>query len=191
MRRAVPSFHIEITEQGWLGTPTDDYDPAEFDPCSHGDIRLVIGGVVIEDGVGGEGHGISETALGLLRTLESDYRGEPDERYADRLIPHGCGTMLMMGCGIGIDWSVEHVGDQVRISDVVRHTSRGPSPYPGLEVLVASSDYRAEIVAFASQAKEPFQGIDKSFSNDDDRADYIAFWKEYDQLLGRLTELCA
>ena len=99
--------------------------------------------------------------------------------------------MLMMGCGIGLDWSVEHVGDQVRISDVVRHTSRGASPYPGLELLVPSSDYRAEIVAFAQQAKEPFQGIDKSFSNDDDRADYIAFWKEYDQLLGRLTELCA
>ena len=66
---ASPSFHIEITEQGWLGTPSDDYDPTVADLCSHGDIRLIIGGEVVAVGDGGDGYGISEAALGLLRTM--------------------------------------------------------------------------------------------------------------------------
>jgi hypothetical protein len=42
-----PDFEIEITEQGWLDPDLDD-DPADL--CSHGDIRLVIGGRVIAPG---------------------------------------------------------------------------------------------------------------------------------------------
>ena len=180
---ALPSFHIEITKQGWLGTPSDDYDPAVVDLCSHGDIRLVIGGEVIADGDDGDGVGISEAALGLLRTLSSDYRGSHDDPYGDRLIPHGCGTILMMGCGIGIDWSVGHLSDQVCITDVVRYESSGPIRYPGLEVLVASSYYRADVVAFAQHAKEPFEGIEKSFSSPDERVEYSSSGRSNDHLL--------
>ena len=182
---ALPSFQIEITEQGWLGTPNGDYDPAVVDLCTHGDIRLVVGGEIIAAGGGGDGYGISEAALGLLRTVGSDYERTEDPD-GDRLIPHGCGTTLMMGCGIGIDWSVRHLGDQVRLSEVVRYDSADGANairYPGLEVQVASSDYGAEIVAFAEHAKEPFQGLKKSFSDRRDRREYKAFWKEYEQLL--------
>ena len=43
-------FEIEITSQGWLGPPREGWDPARDDLCSHGDIRLVVGGRVIAAG---------------------------------------------------------------------------------------------------------------------------------------------
>jgi hypothetical protein len=179
------SFQIEITKQGWIATQRDDYDPVIHDLCTHGDVRLIIGGGVVAAGDGGE-YGISEAALGLLRTIHSDRSSPVAESFPDRLIPHGCGTILMMGCPIGIDWSVTHDGDFVSISDVVRYDSTDDADavqYRGLEVQIANDDYRAEVVAFARCAKEPFEGIEKSFFDDEDRIDYVRFWGEYDRLL--------
>ncbi len=181
-------FHIEIVKQGWIASDDPDYDVATHDLCTHGDIRLTVGGRVIAVGDGDGQYGISEAALGLLRTLESDRRDTSGEPFPDRLIPHGCGAILMMGCPIGIDWTVTHVDGRVRIADVVRYDSTGEGPavhYPGLAVEIPLAAYRAEIKSFAQRAKEPFEGIEKSFHDDDDRQDYLAFWKEYERLLDR------
>ena len=51
--------------------------------------------MVVADGT--EEVGISESALGLLRTLDSDRASHEED---DRLIMHGCGAILMMGCPI-------------------------------------------------------------------------------------------
>ena len=110
----LPGFHIEIVTQGWLGPNglTDDPEAAAYDRCSHGDVRLVIGGQTIASGEDGE-YGISEAALGLLRTITSNRTRSPvtspgswvgsAEEYQkfERLIPHGCGLILMMNCRSG------------------------------------------------------------------------------------------
>jgi lactoylglutathione lyase len=107
-------FEITITKQGWL-----DPAAADHDLCSHGDVRLAIGDQMIAPSDGGGDYGISKAALALLRTLHSDH--SPEHPVAERLVPHGCGTILMMGCPIGIDWSVSHSAGRVRITDVVRY----------------------------------------------------------------------
>ena len=66
----LPAFAIEITRQGWI---TSEADSVDRDLCSHGDIRLVIGGRVIAPGDGEGDYTISTSALALLRTLESDH----------------------------------------------------------------------------------------------------------------------
>jgi hypothetical protein len=48
--------------------------PGTVDLCSHGGIRLTIGGQVIALGEDDDEYGISESALALLRTLESIIR---------------------------------------------------------------------------------------------------------------------
>ena len=199
---SLPGFHIEIVTQGWLGpngVDAEDAEAATYDLCSHGDIRLVIGGRTIASGEDGE-YGISEAALGLLRTITSNRESSPLKRPEswpghgtaeeaqefERLISHGCGLILMMSCPIGIDWTVEHADGRVRISEVFRCDDVGATDvqeYPDLAVEVPLQEYRDEIVAFARRAKEPFEGIEKSISDDFDREMYVEFWEEYDRLL--------
>jgi hypothetical protein len=159
---------------------------AARDLCTHGDIRLTIGGQTIAAGDGEGQYGISEAALGLLRTLEPDRQETSGQAFPDRLVPHGCGAILMMGCPIGIDWTVMHVDGRVRIADVVRYDSTGEADavrFTGLVVEIPLAAYRDEIKAFAQRAKEPFDGIEKSFYDDIDREDYRNFWEEYQRLL--------
>jgi hypothetical protein len=66
-----PDFEIEIITQGWVGeTP----EQVKNDLCSHGSVRLAIGGCIVAPGAGERDYTISTSALALLRTLESDTR---------------------------------------------------------------------------------------------------------------------
>jgi hypothetical protein len=186
------AFSIEITKQGWLGpSPGSGYDAATVDLCSHGDVRLIIGGQVVSPGDGEDGgYGISEGALALLRSLDSDHLAtaswDSGQRVAQRLIPHGCGAMLMFTCPIGIDWSVSHARGLVRISDVRRCDTVDEAAaicFPALAVELTEDAYRRQVVAFAMKAKVPFEGVEKTFSSAFGRQAHREAWDEYDRLL--------
>ena len=170
-------FKIEILEQGWL----EGCSPEE-DLCSHGRIKLTIGGQSITSGH--EDYGISESALALLRTLASNHSDELP--VAQRLIFHGCGAILMMACPIGIDWTVSHLEGQTYISNIVRYDTTNEDDavrFIGLSATLPKEEYLREIIAFATKAKVPFEGITKVFPDDFDRINYERFWAEYDLLL--------
>ena len=93
---ALPDFEIEIIGQRWI---TDGPESVRNDLCSHGDVRLVIGGRVIAPGDGRSDYTISSSALALLRTLELDYASDPG---ADNHLILCCGMNLMTSCPIGI-----------------------------------------------------------------------------------------
>jgi hypothetical protein len=180
------AFEIKIVKQGWLETPAHEYNAEKIDLCTHGDVRLIIGGEVVAPGDGQGEYGIGEAALALLRTIESDHTaGAPwgsDKRVAQRLIPHGCGAILMFTCPIGIEWSVTHERGRVLITDVRRYDSVDEEAwvdFPGLAVEITDNDYRHQVVAFAQEAKEPFEGVEKTISDDFDRQTYEEFWQEY------------
>jgi hypothetical protein len=170
-------FEIEILEQGWLGS-----EQTEHDLCSHGKLRLVIGGQAITSGA--EDYGISESALALLRTLESNHnRAHP---VADRLVFHGCGTLLLMGCPIGIDWNVTHTQEGVRLDNIIRYDTTNEEQgikFNGLAARLAEEDYRRRVIEFALKARQLFQGSPRSYCNDFDRQQFEAFWTEYNALL--------
>jgi hypothetical protein len=182
----LPDFEIEITKQGWI---TDEPYSVEADLCSHGDIRLVIGGRVISPGDGSGEYTISTSALALLRTLESDHS---HQRSDGNLILH-CGEILMCSCPIGIDWSVAHGNGRVHLSDVVRSDSVSDDDvtFPAPAVDLAEDEYRHKIVTFAEKAKEPFVGIEKALNDKDDweREMYTEFWLEYEERLARARAL--
>src|SRR5215210_3116483 len=96
-------FEIEIIKQGWI--EVEGAIPDE-DLCSHGEIRLVIGGQFIS--LPENDYGISVSALALLRTLGSNH--SPQQPVAENLIMCGCGGPTMLSCPVGIDWTVEHLG---------------------------------------------------------------------------------
>ena len=171
-------FEIEITSQGW-SEPRGGWDPARCDLCSHGDIRLVIGGRVIAAGDDTGDYTISTSALALLRTLESDY--SPDSGFPPTALVMHCGELLMVSCPYGINWSVRHRGGRVLLSDVVKDESE---TYDGLTVDVSYDEYRGQVVAFAEKAKEPFAVVEKAL-DDSTRDEFEEFWREYDERLQR------
>ena len=186
-------FTIEILEQGWAG---DGAETAATDLCSHGKLRITIGGTVVADST--EEFGISETALALLRTLARNhsptdpiagwFEGKPG---AERLVFHGCGLILMMGCPIGMDWTVEHLPkDRVRLSNVRRWDNTSDTPtvsFHGLSVEIPESEYRKAVIRFATDAKRLFAGVKKTFYAEWDCQQYQKFWEEYDQALARFS----
>jgi hypothetical protein len=175
----LPDFQIEIASQGWI---RPDAESARCDLCSHGDIRLVIGGCVIEPGDGEGEYTISTSALALLRTLESDHSAA--RPVAEKLVMH-CGELLMLSCPYGIDWSVMHFTGGVRLFDVIRDGAR----FPGVAVDLPEAEYRRQVVAFAEEARRPFEGIEKVFYEDFDRQNYEEFWREYESRLRRARQL--
>jgi hypothetical protein len=93
----------------------------------------------------------------------------------------------MMGCPVGIDWSVSNVGGQVRIDDVVRYDTVDETEavrFPGVAAELSADEYRLRVVEFAERAKEPFEGIAKEFADDFERQ-YEEFWGEFDARLTR------
>ena len=171
------AFELEIVSQGWLDVPNAERD----DLCSHGDIRLVIGGRVIAAGDGSGDYTISTSALALLRTLESDH-GRGPRVVTTALVMH-CGMLSMISCPYGIDWAVTHRDGRVLLDDVVKDETER---FPDVAADLSEDEYRRAIVAFAEQAKEPFATVEKAL-DDSTRADYEAFWREYDERLGRAT----
>jgi hypothetical protein len=167
-------FHIEILEQSWLGN-----EPPQFDLCSHGRLSLEVEGQVILDGR--EFYGISETALALLRTLDHDHTLL--QSLAEKLIFHGCGTVLMMGCPIGVDWTVIHENDRVQLSQFRRWDSpdeQHPQEFPGLSVTLSFKEYKNQVMAMAAQVREFFQGEFKQFFDVQDQLAYERFWSEFE-----------
>ncbi len=172
----VPSekFRIEILEQSWLGN-----EPPQFDLCSHGRLCLEVDGQVILDGR--EIYGISETALALLRTLDHDHTSL--QSLAEKLVFHGCGTVLMMGCPIGVDWTVIHENDQVHLSQFRRWDSpdeQHPQEFPGLAVTLSLKEYQNQVLVIAALVLEFFKGESKQFFDMQDQLAYERFWSEFE-----------
>jgi hypothetical protein len=170
-------FALEILDQTWLAGSS-----AIEDLCSHGSIRLIIAGQTITNETAD--YGISESALALLRTLAHDHT--PAQPLAERLIFHGCGSMLMSGCDIGINWSVHHQDGWIEITDVIRYDTNsveGVLAFPQLRVRLPETTYRQVVIAFARHAQTFFEGIEKQTSSELYPGEYRAFWNEYHQLL--------
>ena len=167
-------FCIEIVEQTWLGT-----EPPEFDLCSHGRLWLEVDGQIILDGR--EIYGISESALALLRTLDHDHT--PEQALAEKLIFHGCGMVLMMGCPIGVNWTVKHQHEMVQLSNFKRWDSpdeQHPQEFPDLEVTLSFKEYQRQVLAFAEHVRKFFKSETKQFFDMNDQLAYERFWSEFE-----------
>ncbi|MEA1960400.1 MAG: hypothetical protein U9N81_03760 [Bacillota bacterium] len=104
-------FDITIKKLYWINGIADDPE----DLCLHGDVETAIGSECFQYSAT-----VSSTALYLLKTLTEDHIiGEENQMlpccgfnmYANKTLD----TVDIVGCPNGIDWSVIHEGNEVKL----------------------------------------------------------------------------
>ncbi len=169
-------FDIRLENWYWIDKSKDN--PEDF--CLHGDFALTIGGETVRDS-----YTVSTGALYLLRSLKTDHI-MPETADADpgwqkmlpccgfSMFPQEDGTVMMIGCPYGTDFSVRHEGDAVRL------TSES-----GAEETVPLAEYRRAVLAFADSVKAAYAECTPKARLDSDPygwEGYLAFWREFDRL---------
>lgn len=160
-------FKLEILEKYWLPG-----QPEETDLCLHGEVRVRIGGDVLQDEVC-----LSASAINLLRTLTEDRGLDPHAQalagtgHAMFALDKELQTVEISGVPCGIDWFVNHDG-----ADVILQMKDGP------EITVPLVQYREQVLTFADEA-EAFYRESKKKKLDDkepyEQDGYTAMWNEW------------
>ena len=162
-------FTIKAENLRWIDESQDDPD----DLCVHGDAEVHIGGYSAEY----EKANVSAAALMLLRMLEEDHT----LKDTVQLIPC-CGhtwyakengeRCVMIGCPNGVDWTIQHDGDDVIMT------------VPGHEddpVRVPLAEYREEVFRFADQIEAYYHSCSPKTEPEDElgRTGWAAFRREW------------
>ena len=161
-------FQIDAEDFQWIDGKKDN----PTDLCLHGQAVAVIGTETFKYKAT-----ISATALYLLKTLTEDHI-----IYEDNQMLPCCGHFIIpnedltnvdiCGCPNGIDWSVIHIGNNVKlITD------------SGKETEVSLEEYRREVLKFADKVEEFYKKCTpKDFSGDEyEEMAYRAFWNEWNR----------
>ena len=158
-------FSLSVSAMTWL--PGSDETE---DLCLHGHAAVMIGDKLLEYDAT-----VSATALYLLKSTREDHI-----RGAGLQMLPCCGHFLIanedltrveiVGCDYGIDWSVLHEGDGVRLV-----TESGGN------VWVSMTDYRRTVFAFADEIERFYtESKPKKIPHDEfERNGYLAFWNEW------------
>lgn len=164
-------FQLELLNIGWMAGMSE----AE-DFCAHGKVLVRIGSSILSDANTDEWT-VSAGALYLLRTLTQNHT--PKAPVGDQLLPC-CGhamwpdeisnDVFICGCPNGIDWSVQHETDAVRLTAA-----------DGATVLLSKQQYQAKVLAFVDAVEEFYQcSKAKNIPADaEDAEGYALFWREW------------
>ena len=160
-------FKINATNLHWMDDLVNDPD----DLCLHGNAVAIIGNRKLKY----DECTVSATALYLLKTLTEDHVSGKDNQMlpccGHTLIANDDLTKVVIsGCPNGIDWSVIHTGDSVRlILD------------DGYENNVPIAQYREEVFRFADLIEDYYRFCPSKIIPKDkfDRNGYETFWNEW------------
>ncbi len=161
-------FHIRSPRFHWIDDKPDD----GRDLCLHAEATAEIGERVLFF----EQANVSSTALYLLKTLTEDHLIDT----GNQMLPC-CGHMWVpseqdpesveiIGCNCGIDWSVEHEDDTVRLT-----------LEDGYTVTLSLSDYAAEVCAYADAVDRAYHAAPPRVVGTDpfDQEMFALYWQEF------------
>ncbi len=159
-------FTVDIMSMHWIDNSEDDPD----DICLHGDVQVTIGNQQIKSSCA-----ISAMALQMLKSLSEDHL-LPNNN--EQMLPC-CGHFIIpndtldnveiMGCTNGIDWMVERLEDDIRVTTE-----------DGTVTLLELDAYQAEVFRVADQVEAFYHNCSPKATVDKfERDAYIAFWNEW------------
>ena len=162
-------FQIKIEKLYWV----DKSDKNPHDLCLHGDITIKLDNQNYYE----EESTLSAAALYLLKSLTKNHIAGK-EIY---LFPH-CGhtiipneeldTVQIYGCDTGLDWTILHEKNHIRIVTEDRH-----------EAQLDFKEYQKTVFDFADQIESYYKKNDpKIFFDEFDQKGYSAFWTEWNRL---------
>ena len=160
-------FEIDAYDLCWIDKSDDNPD----DLCLHANAVAKIGTEIFEYNAT-----VSATALYLLKTLTENHIIKTD----NQMLPC-CGHFIIAneeldnvdisGCPNGIDWSVEHDAEMVKITTE-----------SGAVTLVDETIYKEQVIQFADKIKAFYEKCSpKKFHDEFDKKGYIAFWNEWNK----------
>ena len=158
-------FKIDAKNLCWIDGSMDRPD----DLCLHGETTVNIGDETLKYNAT-----VSATALYLLKTLTENHI----MHTSIQMLPC-CGSFIIpnedltnvdiYGCDSGIDWSVIHEGDCVKIITESQN-----------ETIVSILEYTEEVYKFADKIESFYKKCtSKSISDEFEKRGYIAFWNEW------------
>lgn len=158
-------FKIEVSDLSWIDGSADN----PKDVCLHGYAVVYIGDRKLERNAC-----VSASALYMLKSLSEDHIIDK----SNQMLPC-CGNFIIpdenlenveiYGCPSGIDWSVIHDGENVKL--VLDD---------GFEETVSLNDYQKEVFAFADKIEVFYNSCSpKVMSAEFNRDVYTAFWNEW------------
>ena len=158
-------FRIDAVDLRWLESVEDE----RMDLCLHGRAFGQIGDETFEYNCT-----VSSTALYLLKSLSENH---PNSR-SNQMLPccgfsifpcKDTGSVDICGCSNGIDWSVVHEGDCVRLTTEA-----------GNETDIAFDEYRQAVWSFADKIESFYlRSAPKMPCDIEERIAYTAFWDEW------------
>ena len=168
-------FSIDLIESYWINRREDDPD----DLCLHGNLKVTIGSSKFYY----ENATVSASALYFMKSIYENHM--MNERL--QFIPccgfsmfkkDNCNEVDIIGCPNGIDWSVYHVEDCVKIV-----TASDDS------MLIDKEIYKNEIFKFSDKVENIYKkSTPKNIPKDEIEAEgYQTFWKEWRQLRGKFN----
>ena len=161
-------FFVDATQLRWL-------DDSAEDLCVHGNAVAIIGNERFEYECN-----VSATAFYLLKTLTQNHiMGEDNQLLpccGHAIFPRGeandCSDLMIIGCPDGIDWTVVHCANGVKIITEQRN-----------ETFVEMGEYRKVVHGFVDKIKRFYeQSPQRKLTGDAfDRRMYDAFWEEWER----------
>lgn len=169
-------FKIDVENLCWIDGSVDNSD----DICLHGETTVKIGSQIFKYNAT-----VSATALYLLKTLTENHI----MHTSNQMLPC-CGSFIIpnedltnvdiCGCNNGIDWSVIHEDDCVKIVTESKN-----------ETIVSIHEYIEEVYKFTDKIESFYKKCtSKRLPYDDfEKNGYIAFWNEWNIRRNRKKEL--
>ena len=170
-------FELRIIDLHWINGMHDAPD----DFCLHGNVCVKIGDKTIGySGNENEEWTVSTGAYRMLESLYSDHLAGREEHLLPccghfMVIDEQSNKLLIIGCHNGLDWSVIHEGDNVRLKTDLE-----------IEVVIPFDDYQEIVFSFADAIKAYYNKSSpktpplEQFEKDA----YQRFWSDWDQWRG-------
>jgi hypothetical protein len=165
-------IHISLLEPQWIQGDRDDPQ----DQCAHGYIDIRIDDITFvskDDG----GWNVSAAALFMLRTVSSNHTPEESVTDGNFLIPccghapqgRGKYRVIIVGCNTGIDPTIKHIGNSVRIE------------LGGKQVTVPQKQWATAILGFVEQVEEFYRisSPKDPIEDEHDKRGWSYFWEEW------------